>query len=156
MFTHIDHINIVVSCLNEAKAFFQECGFALEDEADLEGDWISAIVGLPGVRARYAKLSLSGSRTKLELMEYASPPSQRDPDMSKANQLGYRHIAFEVADIVSVVDKLTSRGIEMLSEIQTYEATGKKLVYFYGPDKILLELAEDPKCDPSAMKKENS
>ena len=37
---------------------------------------------------------------------------------------------------------MKSRGIEMLSEIQTYPVTGKKLVYFLGPDNILLELTE--------------
>jgi len=145
MFSNLDHVNIVVSSLVEATGFFVDCGFTLEDEADLEGGWISAIVGLESVRARYAKLSLPGGSTKLELMEYASPPSGRDPDMAKANQLGYRHIALEVVDIDSVVAKLKSRGIEMLSDIQTYEATGKRLVYFYGPDSILLELAEYPR-----------
>ena len=142
MLTNLDHINIVVSSLVRAKDFFMDCGFALDDEADLEGNWISAIVGLENVRARYAKLSLPGSSTKLELMEYASPPSSRDPDMAKANQLGYRHLALEVADIEATVAKLKSRGIKILSEIQTYEATGKKLVYFCGPDNIILELAE--------------
>ena len=144
MFSNLDHISIVVSSLAETRDFFVAFGFTLEDEADLEGEWISAIVGLENVRVRYAKLSLPAGGTKLELMEYASPPSGRDPDMAKANQLGYRHIALEVANIETVVEKLKSRGIEMLSEVQTYEPTGKKLVYFYGPGNILLELAEYP------------
>ena len=144
MFSSLDHISIVVSSLAETRDFFIDCGFSLEDEADLEGDWISAIVGLENVHARYAKLSLASGSTKVELIQYFTPPSGRDSDMAKSNQLGYRHIALEVNDIDAVVEKLKSRGIEMLSDAQTYEATGKKLVYFYGPDKILLELAEYP------------
>ena len=142
MFLNLDHISIVVSNLAETRDFFVNFGFALEDEADLEGDWISAIVGLDNVRARYAKLSLPGSHTRLELIEYFSPLSGQDPDRSKANQLGYRHIALEVDDIEAVVEKLSFRGIKMLSDVQIYEQTGKKLIYFYGPDNILLELAE--------------
>ena len=134
-----------MSSLRETRDFFLECGFELEDEADLEGDWISSIVDLENVRARYAKLSLAGGMTKVELIQYFSPPSGRDPDMAKSNQLGYRHIAFEVDDIDAVVEQLRFRGIELISEVQTYEVTGKKLIYFYGPDKILLELAEYPR-----------
>ena len=145
MFSKLDHISIVVSSLAETKGFFIDCGFVLEDEADLEGDWISAIVGLENVRARYAKLSLGSGRTKVELIQYFTPPSGRDPEMAKSNQLGYRHIAFEVEDIDAVAETLKSRGIETLSEVQTYDVTGKKLIYFYGPDQILLELAEYPR-----------
>lgn len=75
-------------------------------------------------------------------MEYASPASGRDPEMGKANQLGFRHIAFEVADIDAAVERLKSRGTELLSDVQTYEPTGKRMVYFYGPDNVLLELAQ--------------
>jgi catechol 2,3-dioxygenase-like lactoylglutathione lyase family enzyme len=35
-------------------------------------------------------------------------------------------------------------GIEFRSDIQTWEQSGKKIVYFYGPDGILLEFAEYP------------
>ena len=142
MFSNLDHISIVVSSLAETREFFISLGFTLEDEADLEGDWIAAVVGLDQARARYAKLSLPGGNTKLELMEYYSPPSGRDPDMAKANQLGFRHLALEVESIEKFVDELKKKGIDTVSEIQTYRPTGKKLVYFYGPDQILLELAE--------------
>ena len=146
MIQNLDRVSIVDSSLSESKTFFQSIGFALEDEADLQGDWISAMVGLEDVHARYAKLSLSGSNTKVELMEYVTPPSGSDADMSKANQLGLRHIAFEVADIDAMAERLRELGVELLSDVQTYEPTGKKLVYFKGPDDILMELAQYPAC----------
>ena len=37
---------------------------------------------------------------------------------------------------------LQKKGIEFISSIQTYAKTGKRLVYFHGPDGILLELAQ--------------
>ena len=140
----IDHVNIVVSNLDKAKAFFIQLGFSVGDEGVLEGEWISAIVGLDNVNARYTSLSLSGLGTNLELIEYKTPPSAHDPMMSKANQLGYRHIAFVVGNIDETVQDLKGKGITFLSPIQTYPKTGKRLAYFYGPDGILLELAQYP------------
>ena len=65
--------------------------------------------------------------------------------MGKANQIGVRHIAFAVDDIEVEVERIKARGVRFISGIQTWEQTGKKLVYFYGPDGILLELAQYPK-----------
>ena len=147
MIERLDHINIVVSDLEKARVFFflfgfQECSFS-----ELSGEWISSIVGLEDVRARYVALSLQGSNTNIELIEFKSPKSARDSQLSKANQIGLRHLAFAVDDIEAEVRRLTEAGIEFMSSVRTYEKSGKKLVYFHGPDGILLELAEYPKVE---------
>ncbi len=142
MLKKINHINVVVSDLDDAKAFFIQLGFTVGDESELSGEWISSIVGLPDVRARYATLKLPGTETNLELIEYTSPPSERDSNMDKANQIGLRHIAFEVDNIEKVVQNLRDKGIKFISSIHAYPKTGKRLVYFWGPDGILLELAQ--------------
>ncbi len=142
MLKKINHVNIVVSNLDKAKTFFIQLGFTVGDESDLSGEWISDIVGLKNVNARYATLALPGTETNLELIEYKSPKSTQDPDMHKANQIGFRHIAFEVENIEDVVCRLKDKGIKFISPIQTYPKTGKRLVYFWGPDNILLELAQ--------------
>jgi catechol 2,3-dioxygenase-like lactoylglutathione lyase family enzyme len=142
MLKKINHINVVVSDLDDAKAFFIQLGFSVGDESELSGEWISSIVGLPDVRARYATLKLPGTETNLELIEYTSPPSERDSNMDKANQIGLRHIAFEVDNIEKVVQNLRDKGIKFISSIHAYPKTGKRLVYFWGPDGILLELAQ--------------
>ncbi len=142
MLKKINHINVVVRDLDEAKSFFIQLGFTVRDESELSGEWISSIVALPNVRARYVTLKLPGTDTNLELIEYASPPSERDPNMGKANQLGFRHIAFEVENIDETVNDLKDKGIKFISSIHAYPKTGKRLVYFWGPDRILLELAQ--------------
>jgi catechol 2,3-dioxygenase-like lactoylglutathione lyase family enzyme len=144
MTVKMDHVNIVVSDLEKAKRFFVRLGFQEMDSSDLSGQWISATVGLEDVEARYVALTLPGSDTNLELIEYRSPKSGRDPSLGKANQVGLRHLAFAVDDIEKEVRKLTEAGITFLSAVQRYPKTGKKLVYFHGPDGILLELAEYP------------
>lgn len=144
MLKKIDHVNLVVSNLYETKDFFTELGFEVGDESELTGEWVSSMVGLQNVRARYVTLSLPASNTNLELIEYNTPPSEKDPKIGKANQIGFRHIAFEVENIFATVQDLKDKSIEFLSPVQTYPKTGKQLVYFWGPEGILLELAQYP------------
>jgi catechol 2,3-dioxygenase-like lactoylglutathione lyase family enzyme len=142
MIKGIDHINIVVSDLKRARNFFELFGFTSIDASELSGQWISTIVNLPGVAARYVRMELPGTALKVELIAYDHPVSEKNKDLGKANQIGLRHLAFEVQDIEDEMARLRARGVEFLSDVFVYEKLGKKLVYFYGPDGILLELAE--------------
>ena len=128
--------------MNRAKAFFIDLlGFQLLREGPLEGEWIDKVVGLEKVKAHYAQLILPDTETALELIQYFQPQGDIDPAISQANQIGFRHIAFEVTEIEKVYNKLKAAGVEMLSGVQVYQ-NSKKLCYFYGPDGIILELAE--------------
>ena len=141
----IDHVNIVVSNLTQAKAIFALLGFTECDASRLSGEWISSITGLPNVKARYIALEIEGSPTRLELIEYESPVSgTAHKAIGIANEVGIRHLAFRVGYIKAMVKKLLDHGIKLLGPVQTYPKTGKKLVYFLGPDGILLELAQYP------------
>ena len=150
MLEKIDHINIVVSDLENARNFFITLGFAETHSAELSGDWISSIVGLKEVRARYIALSFPGSETSIELIKYFSPASPLEDGLAQANRPGYRHLAFAVKGIETIVKDLRGKGVSFLGDIQTFPATGKKLVYFRGPEGILLELAEYPETSPES------
>ena len=70
MIKHIDHINIVVSDLETSVSFFTEhLDFQVYKRDDLQGDWISKVVGLEHVKATYVQLILPGSETTLELIQ---------------------------------------------------------------------------------------
>lgn len=138
----IDHINIVVSDLDKSIAFYELLGFELEGRGMLEGEWICATVGLPDVRAEYAKMAIPGRETALELLKYYSPPGGADPENGVPNRIGLRHMAFKVDDIEEVIRRLKGEGVEFFSDIQEYKPADKKLVYFLGPDDVILELAE--------------
>jgi catechol 2,3-dioxygenase-like lactoylglutathione lyase family enzyme len=138
----IDHVNLVVNDLESSIEFFCALGFELVHQGDLEGDWVSRVVGLENVKARYASLALPEGETKLELLKYYTPEVLPDPEIDSANKQGFRHIAFKVSDIGVLCAKLQESGVEFLSDLQLYEPTSKKLVYFYGPERVLLELAE--------------
>ncbi len=145
MIKTLDHINIVVSDLQKAKTFFLHLGFKEGISSRLSGERFTRVTGLPHIDAEFLSLSLPGSTTNIELIQYFSPTGGRDPELGKANQLGFRHIAFAVDDIEAEVDRLKAKGVKFRSTIQVWEKTGKKLVYFYGPDGILMEFAQYPK-----------
>jgi catechol 2,3-dioxygenase-like lactoylglutathione lyase family enzyme len=138
----IDHINIVVRDLAETKSFFKHFGFQSEDEALLEGKWLSESAGFENVRARYGLLSLPESDTTIHVMEYINPPSTVAPEISMSNRIGFRHPAFRVENIKKMVRDLKKRGARFISEIQTHTKNNKKVVYFFGPDGIILRLTE--------------
>ena len=144
MIQRLDHVNIVVSDLKKSCDFFALLGFTIGPKSKLSGSWISEVVALKNVDAEYVALNHPGSQVKIELIRYKSPSLKPTTDSGQANAIGLRHIAFAVDDIESVVDSLILAGVKFYSEIKTYPATGKKLVYFKGPDNILLELAEYP------------
>lgn len=144
MIKKIDHINIVVSDLKEATDFFCQLGFTVEHRGDLEGEWIASIVNLKEVKASYVQLAFQDSAVSIELIQYHTPTPSENKNTSIPNQIGIRHIAFEVEGIEEIVAGLKDDGIIFFGGVQTYPETGKKLVYFHGPDEIILELAEYP------------
>jgi catechol 2,3-dioxygenase-like lactoylglutathione lyase family enzyme len=138
----IDHVNIVVKDLPGVTRFFVSLGFEHKDQSRLRGEWISKTVGLDQVDAEYVKLTLPGDSTSLELIQFTTPKLTSIPHPGKANTQGLRHLAFQVADIEAAVAFLKDQGIEPVNSIQEYAPANKKLVYFKGPEDILLELAQ--------------
>ncbi|MCC6933196.1 MAG: hypothetical protein IT292_08080 [Deltaproteobacteria bacterium] len=76
------------------------------------------------------------------MIEYFSPKSQTSKRIGVANEMGFRHVAFAICDIEAVVEKLKIAGVQFVSDIQSFPKNGKRLVYLYGPDNILMELAQ--------------
>ena len=145
MLKKIDHINIVVKDLEKAKEFFIDLGFVCDSNKPelLQGDWVEKLTSLKNVKAFYYALThYPISQISLELLHYESPEDNDDPLIGKPNHVGFRHMAFEVDDIEKFVSKLKTKNVKFFSEIQEYKPTKKKLCYFYGPEGIVLEMAE--------------
>jgi catechol 2,3-dioxygenase-like lactoylglutathione lyase family enzyme len=139
----IDHLNIVVSDLDRTKEFFCLLGFIEGIHSELDARFLEKVTGIRGAGGWFVSLHHPGSGMAIELLKFDTNTLPAD-DPGQADRIGYRHLAFAVADIEMTVHRLQEAGVEFLSPIQTWEKTGKKLVYFRGPDGILLELAEYP------------
>lgn len=149
MIERMDHINIVVSDLDKSKEFFCLLGFTEGIRSELDAKFLEKVTGIRGARGRFVAMHHPGSGVSVELLKFdeCPPPAA---DLGLANRIGFRHLAFAVSDIETTVRHLQQHGVEFLSPIQTWEKTGKKLVYFTGPDGILLELAEYPPAAASS------
>lgn len=142
MIKKIDHVNIVVSDLEGAKKFFLLMGFTLREERILKGAWFDELTQFPNAEAKFASLTLPETQINVELIAYKNPSGTTDPHISELNQMGFRHLAFQVTQIEKLVGELKKKGVCFLSGVQEYKANNKKLCYFLGPEGIVLELCE--------------
>jgi catechol 2,3-dioxygenase-like lactoylglutathione lyase family enzyme len=145
----VDHVNLVVSDLDPAVAFFRDLlGFAVTLEVRLEGEWIEQVTGIPGAVADCVYLQpVEG--TRIELLCYRTPAGAGLPDPSLPNGLGLRHVAFRVKGIEEWHRRLSAAGCRVISPpvevplARVSQVGGRKLLfYFVGPEGVLLEMAE--------------
>jgi catechol 2,3-dioxygenase-like lactoylglutathione lyase family enzyme len=138
----MDNVLIVVEDLEAALAFFAELGMELEGRTQVEGAWVSAVVGLEGVRADIAMLRTPDGHGRVELSRFHAPPTVRaEPADAPANALGIRRIMFAVDDLDDVVARLRGHGAELVGEIAQH-ADLYRLCFVRGPEGIVIGLAE--------------
>jgi len=139
----MDHINVVVSDLKAAKQFFLVLGFSEGMSSELDASFLEQVTGIKGASGRFVSLHHRDSNVSIELLKFDNGPDGSE-GIGQADRIGLRHIAFQVTDIDAEVRRLQEHGVRFVSPVQTWRKTGKRLVYFYGPDGILLEFAQYP------------
>ena len=138
----MDHVGVVVDDLEAAIAFFAELGLDLEGEVTVEGRWVDRVAGLDDVRADIAMMRTPDGHGGLELTRYHRPAAiGAESAGAPANTLGLRNIMFAVDDIEDVIDRLRSRGAELVGEVARYDDS-YLLCYVRGPAGIIVALAE--------------
>jgi catechol 2,3-dioxygenase-like lactoylglutathione lyase family enzyme len=137
----MDHVGVVVDDLEAAVDFFVELGLERIGGGSVEGEWVDRIVGLEGVRSEFAFVQTPDGHGRLELIQFHTPPAQREERDAPANTLGIRHLTFAVDDIDDSVARLQARGAELVGEVVRYEDM-YRLCYVRGPAGIIVELTE--------------
>lgn len=138
----IDHVSVVVSDLEAAKAFFVELGMELEGEAPIEGPLVDRLNALDGVRVDIAMMRTPDGHGRLELTKFHHPSViSAEPRNALGNTLGLRSIMFTVDDIDATVAGLRARGTELVGEVVQYQDS-YRLCYVRGPEGIIVALAE--------------
>jgi catechol 2,3-dioxygenase-like lactoylglutathione lyase family enzyme len=138
----IDHLAIVVTDLERSRKFFEILEFEESIRSTLDAAFLESVTGIKGAAGSFVGMKHQTSQLVIELLHFSSPKPAADPDCSNPGGIGFRHLAFSVHDIEHTVARLKKFGIQFLSPIRTWEKTGKRLVYFHGPDGILMELAQ--------------
>ena len=118
MLTKINHIGIAVTSLEATIPFYR----------DNLGMAFAGIEEVPEQKVRVAMLAVGES--KIELLEPTSAESPVAKFIEK-NGAGIHHIAYEVADIESVIAKLLSGGARMIDEKPRCGAHGTRIAFIH-------------------------
>lgn len=128
----IEHIGIAVKSLGQANELFAK----LFGEEHYK---VEAVEG-EGVSTSFFKMG----DTKIELLEASRPDSPIAKFIEKRGE-GIHHIAFDVADIKSEMQRLQKEGFVLLNE-EPKRGADNKLVCFLHPKStngVLVELCQE-------------
>ena len=128
----IEHIGIAVKSLETSNLLFEKLFGApayKQEEVASEGVKTSFFMNGPN---------------KIELLEATNPESQIAKFIDKKGE-GIHHIAFDVADIVSEMERLKGEGFILLNETPK-KGADNKLIAFLHPkttNGVLIELCQE-------------
>jgi glyoxylase I family protein len=126
MLNGFHHVAIICSDYPRSKAFYTDVlGFTVIDENYREA------------RKSYKCDLALPDGSQIELFSFPDAPSRP----SRPEAQGLRHLAFQVTDIMSVIDSLEQKGVAC-EPVRIDEYTGKQFTFFQDPDGLPLELYE--------------
>jgi len=137
----MDNVGIVVESLDEAISFFTELGLKLEGRAMIEGEWAGRVTGLGSQRVEIVMMVTPDGHSRLEISRFLTPPVIADHRNAPVNSLGYLRVMFTVDDIDELLDRLLTRGAQLVGDVAQYE-NSYRLCYIRGPEGLLIGLAE--------------
>ncbi|MEY4594518.1 MAG: hypothetical protein RIQ47_928 [Bacteroidota bacterium] len=132
MLLKIEHLGIAVKNLESANRLFAALlGTPSYKEEAVEREKVTTSFFLVG-------------DAKVELLEASDPESPIAKFIEKRGE-GIHHVAFEVSDIVAMMDNLKSKGFELLSDVPK-KGADNKLICFLHPKStngVLVELCQE-------------
>ena len=146
----MDNVGIVVESLDAAISFFAELGLRLEGRAMVEGEWAGRVTGLGNQRVEIAMMVTPDGHSRLELSRFVTPPVVADHRNAPVNALGYLRVMFTVGNIDDTLDRLSTRGAQLVGDVVQYEEA-YRLCYIRGPEGLLIGLAEELRKEVPAI-----
>ena len=138
----MDNVGIVVEDLGATIDFFLELGLELEGRATIEGEWAGRVTGLGDQHVEIAMMRTPDGHSRLELSRFLRPSVVADHRNAPVNALGYLRVLFTVDDIDETLEKLGTRGAELVGEVVDYQDV-YRLCYIRGPGGLLIGLAQE-------------
>ncbi|AEQ51506.1 VOC family protein [Pelagibacterium halotolerans] len=138
----MDNMGIVVEDLSATIDFFTELGLELEGRATIEGEWAGRVTGLGDQHVEIAMMRTPDGHGRLELSRFIRPAVVADHRTAPVNTLGYLRVMFTVDDIDDTLERLRTRGAQLVGEVVQYEDV-YRLCYIRGPEGLLIGLAEE-------------
>jgi len=127
----IDHLGIAVKSVATAKAFYEKLGLPVSPEETVPEEKVNLIMATAG-------------ESRLELLEPTSEDSTIAKFLAKRGE-GLHHVALQVPDLASVVARLRSDGVRMVSDEIKIGAGGHRYIFVHPSSAggVLIELVEE-------------
>jgi len=127
----IDHLGIAVKSVAIAKAFYEKLGLPVSLEETVPEEKVNLIMATVG-------------ESRLELLEPTSEDSTIAKFLAKRGE-GLHHVALQVPDLASVVARLRSDGVRMVSDEIKIGAGGHRYIFVHPSSAggVLIELVEE-------------
>ncbi len=138
----MDNMGIVVEDLEGAVEFFRELGLEFEGGAMIEGEWAGRVTGLGDQSVEVAMMRTPDGHSRLELSRFIKPSVIADHRKAPVNALGYLRVMFTVDDVDETLERLRTRGAELVGEVVDYKDV-YRLCYIRGPEGLLIGLAQE-------------
>lgn len=138
----MDNVGIVVEDLERTIDFFSELGLELEGRATVEGEWAGRVTGLGDQCVEIAMMRTPDGHSRLELSRFVRPPVVADHRNAPVNALGYLRVMFTVDDVDETLERLRTRGVQLVGEVVQYKDV-YRLCYIRGPGGLLIGLAQE-------------
>jgi len=142
MITLLHHSTIVVEDIEKSLYFYRDIlGFKVQIDQVLEGEEISTVLGMPGVKLRVVVLQVGEQQTGLVgLLSFLSP---REGKVEKRPSGTFHHALVFVSDnIDEIYNKLRNSGEKPISKPVTLTITGAGVVKIFtclDPNGVLVE-----------------
>jgi len=134
----MDNIGIVVEDLEGAVEFFRALGLEFEGGAIIEGEWAGRVTGLGDQSVEVAMMRTPDGHSRLKLSRFIRPSVIADHRKAPVNAFGYLRVMFTVDDIDETLERLRTRGAEVVDYKDIY-----RLCYIRGPEGLLIGLAQE-------------
>ena len=130
----LEHIGIAVKNLDESNALFAR--LLGRDHYKIE------VVESEGVRTSF--FAVNG--VKIELLEATHDESPISKFIAKKGE-GVHHLAFEVDDITTEIERYKSKGFEVINDVARRGADNKRICFLHPKttNGVLIELCEEIK-----------
>ena len=136
-----DHVGITVADLDMVTAFFVGLGFEVDGRMFMEGKFVDTVIGIRNSRTEIVMLRPSDGGTGLELSSFIRPNHEAGSPDAMVNELGLRHVAFEVDNLKALVGRVAADGYGLVGGICQYEHIWR-MAHVLRPEGIIVSLAQ--------------
>ena len=112
-------------------------------QRDQSGDWLERATGVADAHLQGMHLRLPGYGNDGPTLEIFQYTNIIDTDKPVANKQGFGHIAFEVENIIAILDLALNNGAEKVGELSEHFVAGVghlTFIYISDPDGNIIEL----------------